>query len=326
MHFCAAKDCASFAAEGFGVGHTRSTQTKGVWVWGEPQKLPLADKTLPEFGGQEASIVYLDTEGFESTGKADAYDDRIFALSTLISAVLVYNLPETVRESDIQKLSFAVELAEGFYADVQVSLPTSPAWSHVAECHGKPHDEQQLLQKDNSTMSRHAAGHLNSSQCIGATITDVCMPAPTLHACTCKKVYTQEDVHSRRCALEKMCTQEDVHHDLCDGCRGAGVAARWNLATCCGSFRETSCRAKLSKTWSLKPCFLWQTPMRTKTLLRSTYYTVKAANRMTTLFVSLLALTTEPHGHGISHLHVAGQQGMQVLCLIPCSTPCFKLH
>lgn len=109
------------AAEGFGVGHTRSTQTKGVWVWGEPQKLPPSAKTLQDSaGGQDASIVYLDTEGFESTGKADAYDDRIFALSTLISAVLVYNLPETVRESDIQKLSFAVELAEGFYADVQV--------------------------------------------------------------------------------------------------------------------------------------------------------------------------------------------------------------
>ena len=103
------------------MGHTRSTQTKGVWVWGEPQKLPPSAKTLQDSaGGQNASIVYLDTEGFESTGKADAYDDRIFALSTLISAVLVYNLPETVRESDIQKLSFAVELAEGFYADVQV--------------------------------------------------------------------------------------------------------------------------------------------------------------------------------------------------------------
>lgn len=108
------------AAEGFGVGHTRSTQTKGVWVWGEPQKLTPSANTTPDSTGQDASIVYLDTEGFESTGKADAYDDRIFALSTLISAVLVYNLPETVRESDIQKLSFAVELAEGFYADVQV--------------------------------------------------------------------------------------------------------------------------------------------------------------------------------------------------------------
>ena len=124
------------AAEGFGVGHTRSTQTKGVWVWGEPQKLPASANTLPDFAGQDVSIVYLDTEGFESTGKADAYDDRIFALSTLISAVLVYNLPETVRESDIQKLSFAVELAEGFYADVQVLIHiphvfcVGPYWGH----------------------------------------------------------------------------------------------------------------------------------------------------------------------------------------------------
>ena len=30
------------------------------------------------------------------------------------------NLPETVRESDIEKLSFAVQLAESFYADAQV--------------------------------------------------------------------------------------------------------------------------------------------------------------------------------------------------------------
>ena len=42
------------------------------------------------------------TQGFEATGKADAYDDRIFALSTVLSAVLLYNLPETVRESDMQ--------------------------------------------------------------------------------------------------------------------------------------------------------------------------------------------------------------------------------
>jgi hypothetical protein len=32
----------------------------------------------------------------------------------------VYNLPETVRESDVEKLSFAVQLAEGFYANSQV--------------------------------------------------------------------------------------------------------------------------------------------------------------------------------------------------------------
>lgn len=32
-------------------------------------------------------LVFIDTEGFESTGKADVYDDRIFALSALMSQV-----------------------------------------------------------------------------------------------------------------------------------------------------------------------------------------------------------------------------------------------
>lgn len=40
-------------------------------------------------------------------------------------ALQVYNLPETVRESDVEKLSFAVQLAEGFYAASQVR-PGSP--------------------------------------------------------------------------------------------------------------------------------------------------------------------------------------------------------
>ena len=35
-------------------------------------------------------------------------------------AAQVYNLPETVRESDVEKLSFAVQLADGFYATSQV--------------------------------------------------------------------------------------------------------------------------------------------------------------------------------------------------------------
>ena len=41
----------------------------------------------------------MDTEGFEASGKSDAYDDRIFALSTFMSALLIYNLPETVRSA-----------------------------------------------------------------------------------------------------------------------------------------------------------------------------------------------------------------------------------
>ncbi|KAK4848870.1 hypothetical protein QYF36_018198 [Acer negundo] len=97
--------------EGFGVGHMRDTKTKGIWVWGAPVELNI--------DGTKTSVFYLDTEGFESIGKSNVYDDRIFALATVMSSVLIYNLPETIREADISRLSFAVELAEEFYGRVK---------------------------------------------------------------------------------------------------------------------------------------------------------------------------------------------------------------
>ncbi|KAI3668088.1 hypothetical protein L6452_43163 [Arctium lappa] len=97
--------------EGFGVGHMRDTKTKGIWVWGSPVEM--------DINGVKTSVFYLDTEGFESIGKSNVYDDRIFALATVLSSVLIYNLPETIREADISRLSFAVELAEEFYGRVK---------------------------------------------------------------------------------------------------------------------------------------------------------------------------------------------------------------
>ncbi|CAL9088443.1 unnamed protein product [Musa textilis] len=94
--------------EGFEVGHMRDAKTKGLWVWGTPVELVI--------DGSKVSVLYIDTEGFENVGNSNVYDDRIFALATLISSVLIYNIPETVREADISRLSFAVEIADEFYA------------------------------------------------------------------------------------------------------------------------------------------------------------------------------------------------------------------
>ncbi|KAI8019539.1 hypothetical protein LOK49_LG04G01738 [Camellia lanceoleosa] len=52
-----------------------------IWVWDAPVEM--------EINGVKTSIFYLDTEGFESIGK-------IFALATMLSSVLIYNLAETV--------------------------------------------------------------------------------------------------------------------------------------------------------------------------------------------------------------------------------------
>lgn len=42
--------------------------SKGIWVWGEPLEM--------DIGGVKTSVLYLDTEGFESVGKSNVYDDR----------------------------------------------------------------------------------------------------------------------------------------------------------------------------------------------------------------------------------------------------------
>lgn len=114
---------------GFGVGHTRLTQTKGVWLWGEPVPVTLPGGETTNVRGcssrgcrpgsrqeqacksvcavasaaackprsphrhrrpplrSEPQLLFIDTEGFESTGKADVYDDRVFALAALMSQV-----------------------------------------------------------------------------------------------------------------------------------------------------------------------------------------------------------------------------------------------
>ncbi|CAD6214977.1 unnamed protein product [Miscanthus lutarioriparius] len=105
--------------KGFGVGHMRDTKTKGIWIWGTPVEM--------DVDGSKVSVLYLDTEGFESVGKSNVYDDRIFALATVLSSVLIYNLPETVREADISRLSFAVEIAEEFYGRFGQDVAFEPA-------------------------------------------------------------------------------------------------------------------------------------------------------------------------------------------------------
>lgn len=108
--------------EGFGVGHTRDTQTKGVWVWGEAVRR----RAEGEGGGsEEVGLVLMDTEGLESTRRIDTYDDRIFAFSAVVSSLLVYNLAEALRESDVAKLSFASKLGKEFLGGLQ---PSAMLW------------------------------------------------------------------------------------------------------------------------------------------------------------------------------------------------------
>lgn len=93
-------------SEGFTVGHQRHTQTKGIWI-------------LPRRDVNGTVRLFMDTEGFEGTGQAEVYDDRIFAFAALVSSVLVYNLAETIKQADIERLAFAAQLSQEFWRRAQ---------------------------------------------------------------------------------------------------------------------------------------------------------------------------------------------------------------
>lgn len=60
------------ADEGFGVGHSRATQTRGIWVWGAPLYAGLPDTAQPSKASlrqKRLAMIFVDTEGFESTGE-----------------------------------------------------------------------------------------------------------------------------------------------------------------------------------------------------------------------------------------------------------------
>ncbi|KAF2325275.1 hypothetical protein GH714_026029 [Hevea brasiliensis] len=130
--------------EGFGVGHMRDTKTKGIWVWGTPVKL--------DINGVKTSVFYIDTEGFESVGKSNVYDDRIFALATVLSSVLIYNLPEMGKEiinSDSNGVTSIQSITLGVFSPTPEAINTD-AWI-------KDEDEQNFEEKISRSLK-----HFNS--------------------------------------------------------------------------------------------------------------------------------------------------------------------
>ena len=90
---------------GFRTGHSVSRCTRGVWIYGRPTRATLGD-------GTQVAVVLLDTEGVGGLEADRRYDERIFALATLLSATLVYNSLGSIDENAIGQLSFRGPIVE----------------------------------------------------------------------------------------------------------------------------------------------------------------------------------------------------------------------
>jgi hypothetical protein len=96
--------------KGFAVGGTVNACTKGIWIWGQPQKLE--DGT---------TLLFLDTEGLGSTDRGQTHDARIFSLALLLCSSFIYNSRGVIDGHAIEELSLVINLTKHIQTSTNVA-------------------------------------------------------------------------------------------------------------------------------------------------------------------------------------------------------------
>lgn len=87
--------------EGFEIGSTVQSCTKGIWIWGKPMKV-----------SDDMHVILMDTEGLNSCNRDINVDTKIFTLSVILSSYFLYNNLNAIDENTIESLSLVVQLAK----------------------------------------------------------------------------------------------------------------------------------------------------------------------------------------------------------------------
>jgi hypothetical protein len=90
---------------GFQVGSTVNSCTKGLWMWNRPLKTKGPDGSL-------INVLVVDTEGIGSLDADADHDAKIFALALLLSSYFIYNSVGSIDETALNNLSMVVELTK----------------------------------------------------------------------------------------------------------------------------------------------------------------------------------------------------------------------
>jgi hypothetical protein len=90
--------------DGFEIGPTINSCTKGIWMWGEP--IYLEDKNL--------KVILIDTEGLGSAfeDRNETIDMEIFCLGVLLSSLFIYNCMKNIDETAIESLALVINFAK----------------------------------------------------------------------------------------------------------------------------------------------------------------------------------------------------------------------
>lgn len=90
--------------KGFAIGGETRGCTKGLWIWGLPQKDPASD----------CWTIFLDTEGLydpEPERRDPNSDAQIFCITILLASYLIYNTQSRIDETALRSLGYLFVVA-----------------------------------------------------------------------------------------------------------------------------------------------------------------------------------------------------------------------
>lgn len=94
--------------DGFEIGPTTNSCTKGIWIWGEP--VQLKDRNF--------KVLLIDTEGLGSAfeDRNETIDMEIFCLGVLLSSLFIYNSKTNIDEGAVEALALVINFAKKIQA------------------------------------------------------------------------------------------------------------------------------------------------------------------------------------------------------------------
>lgn len=92
-------------SDGFGVGPTIEPCTRGLWMWSRLIK-------CQDYLGNPINLLIIDSEGLSSFQQDTNTDSQLFALTLLLSSVLIYNSVGAIEESVIDNLAVVSHLSK----------------------------------------------------------------------------------------------------------------------------------------------------------------------------------------------------------------------
>ena len=125
---------------GFQVGAANAC-TKGLWLWGEPVRLP-----------DGLTVLFIDTEGLGSTSRTQTEDSQIFSLALLLSSLFVWNSRGVIDGNALEDFALVVNLTKHIHV-------RSEAAKKALEAHDAKGAEKHFV---------HSGGGLSAGASAGA--------------------------------------------------------------------------------------------------------------------------------------------------------------